>query len=112
MSKQDRRQLGFTLVELLIVLAVLGTLTALAVPAVGAAVQQAAIIKARSDLRAIDAALALTPGDVPPSPLPSPPARLTGAGGGYRVDDGGRAYLPVTVGGRTVLFYSDSPWPR
>lgn len=111
MSNQGQRQHGFTLVELLIVLAILGTLTALAAPAVGAAVQQAAIVKARSDLRTIDTTLALTPGGLP-SPLPSPPARLPGAGGDYRVDGGGRAYLPVTVSGQTVFFYSNSPWPR
>lgn len=110
MSKQYRQR-GFTLVELLAVLAILATLAGLSLPSIHTALQSAALVKVRADLRALDCQLALAPG-TPPAPL-RPPVLLAGAADSYRLDgEHGRAYLPVTVGGHTVPLYSDSPWPR
>ncbi len=103
------RERGFTLVELVVVLAILATLASLYVPAVETAAENAALYKARSDLRAIDSAIVL---GSPPSPLPEPPALLPGVAGGYRIDSQRqRAYLPVTVNGQAVNLYSDTPLP-
>lgn len=103
------RERGFTLVELVVVLAILATLASLYVPAVETAAENAALYKARSDLRAIDGAILL---GAPPSPLPEPPALLPGVAGGYRIDNHRqRAYLPVTVNGRVMNLYSDTPLP-
>ncbi len=103
------RERGFTLVELVVVLAILATLASLYVPAVETAAESAALYKARTDLRAIDGAILL---GSPPSPLPEPPSLLRGAAGGYRIDSSRqRAYLPVTVNGQVVNLYSDTPFP-
>ncbi|MDR7868573.1 MAG: prepilin-type N-terminal cleavage/methylation domain-containing protein [Sporomusaceae bacterium] len=104
----DREQ-GFTIVELVVVLAILATLASLYVPAVETAAENAALYKARSDLRAIDGAILF---GAPPSPLPAPPAMLPGVADGYRIDSQRqRAYLPVTVNGQVVNLYSDTPFP-
>ncbi len=103
------REQGFTLVELVVVLAILATLASLYVPAVETAAENAALYKARSDLRAIDGAILL---GAPPSPLPEPPALLPGVAGDYRIDSHRqRAYLPVTVNGQVVNLYSDTQLP-
>ena len=103
------RERGFTLVELVVVLAILATLASLYVPAVETAAESAALYKARSDLRAIDGAILL---GAPPFLLPEPPALLPGVAGGYRIDSQRqRAYLPVTVNGQVVDLYSDTPLP-
>jgi prepilin-type N-terminal cleavage/methylation domain-containing protein len=102
------REGGFTLVELVVVVAIIATLAGLYAPAVRTAAENAALYKAREDLRALDAALLL---GQPPSPLPEPPAWLPGAAGGYQIDAGlRRAYLPVTArNGQVVNLYSDTP---
>lgn len=101
------REGGFTLVELMVVVAIIATLAGLYAPAVRTAAENAALYKAREDLRALDAALML---GQPPSPLPSPPALLPGAAGEYQLDAGARrAYLPVTVrSGQIINLYSDT----
>ncbi|MDT8902491.1 type II secretion system protein [Anaeroselena agilis] len=103
------RERGFTLVELTVVLAILATLATLYVPAVGAVAENAALYKARADLRAIDGAMLL---GAPPSPLPEPPVLLPGAASSYQVDGSRqRAYLPMTVNGQAIRLYSDTPLP-
>ena len=53
-----RKNKGFTLVEILIVVVILGILAAVLVPKVMDRPDQARIIKARQDIRALEAALA------------------------------------------------------
>ena len=62
---------GFTLTELMIVIAVIGTLAAIAIPLYGNTQRQARVAKAQADLRTLAGAVgmfAVQCGDVPQSP--------------------------------------------
>ncbi len=57
--RQQRRQHGFTLIEVMVVVAILGILAAIVIPRIMDRPDQARIIKTRQDIRAIESALQL-----------------------------------------------------
>jgi general secretion pathway protein G len=59
MSKQSRKNRGFTLIEVMVVIAILGILATLVVPRVMNRPDEAREVKAQSDLAAIESALDL-----------------------------------------------------
>jgi len=56
---KDRRQLGFTLIEILVVVMILGLLISLAAPRIIGRTDDARITKARADIKALEGALNL-----------------------------------------------------
>lgn len=85
---------GFTLIELMLVLAIVATLAAMAIPRLYGAVESARVAKAISDIRAIEIELA---------PYDSPgklPASLSAIGRGDLLDPWGHPYqyLPFPPG--------------
>ena len=58
-SRRDPRARGFTLIEIIVAIAILAILTALIVPRVVGKVDDAAIARARSDVQALTTALSL-----------------------------------------------------
>lgn len=59
MKRNRRKNLGFTLIEVMVVIAILGILGALVVPRVMDRPDEARLVKVRSDLQAIESALNL-----------------------------------------------------
>lgn len=59
MQQQHRRMRGFTLIEIMVVVVIIGILAALVAPAVIRRVDDAQLVKARQDIRAYEAALSL-----------------------------------------------------
>ena len=59
MIRKQSRQQGFTLIEVMVVVVILGILAAILVPKVMDRPDQARITKARQDIRALEAALNL-----------------------------------------------------
>jgi general secretion pathway protein G len=59
MRKKMKNQQGFTLIELMVVIAILGILAAIAIPRFTNATQSANIAKAHADLATIDSAISL-----------------------------------------------------
>lgn len=124
-------QRGFTLIELVVVIAIISTLACIAIPRLSQAHDSAAVLKTRMDLIAIDGAVAayavtkwtgasgvsltqLTASGFLPAE-PKPPARLAGllTGGQYYIDEGiGRAYVLLTTPDKTIIFYSDTDLSR
>jgi general secretion pathway protein G len=58
-SKRPNRSLGFTLIEVMVVVVILSILAAIVVPKIMDRPEQARITKAKSDIRALEAALNL-----------------------------------------------------
>lgn len=124
--KKINNQKGFTLVELMVVIAIIGILAAVAVPKFSTATNSAQIAKAHSDLAAIDSAITmyeannagaiptttqdLTNNDTyleawPASPTVNLPIKLTAAGniaGGWSNINGSTAYTIDTTNGRAM----------
>lgn len=95
--RQDRRR-GFTMVEVLVVVAVASILTRLAIPSVQEALLRARATEAVADLRVVEVAARqfnadtglwppeANPGEVPPELLPYLPEGFSFAFEGYRLD--------------------------
>ena len=80
---------GFTLVELLVVVAIIGLLSTLAVVALGNARQKARDAKRVSDIKQVQTALELYFSDVGSYPVQAPASALTlGAGAGLTLSSG------------------------
>lgn len=104
-SKQrrlDRRQAGFTLIEVLLVVVIIGILVGVAIPRLGGRVRQAEISRAQADIQSIGLALRmyeLDNGEYPSSldALVSNPGARNWNGpyleSGLPIDPWGNAYL-------------------
>lgn len=124
-------QRGFTLIELVVVIAIISTLACIAIPKLTQAQDNAGILKARMDLISIDSAVTaytvskgtassgislaelITLGFLPGEP--KPPLKLAGlrTGEQYCIDGSrGRAYVLLNGPGKTTLFYSDTDLNR
>jgi type II secretion system protein G len=120
-------QKGFTLVELMVVIAIIGILTAIAVPKFGAATDSANKAKIQADLRTLDCAISMYYAKESKYPdtllklvpdfiatMPSVPSPYKGTVGlPYKFDNGGtsptyRAYIEITTG---TKIFADTTTP-
>lgn len=89
LKDKDYRQRGFTLIELMLVVAIIGTLSALVIPRVSGSQEAARTARVQADLRTIESAIVMFEADV--GALPTAINQLTAA---YTPVAGGRSFGP------------------
>lgn len=125
LRKKIKNQKGFTLVELMVVIAIIGVLAAIAVPKLTSSTNSAKVAKIQADLRTIDSALTLYAADTGVTPDTSttiatlttasggkgpwlasepkaPSGKVTVAGTEYTIDAAGESYA-VNANGRATF---------
>jgi general secretion pathway protein G len=85
-----RRPAGFTLVEMLLVVAIVGVLASMAIPMVQSAIDRAKVARAIGDIRAVQTEIA---------GLDSLPESLAAIGRGGLLDPWGRPYVYLLLAG-------------
>ncbi|TWH48298.1 type II secretion system protein [Sporomusa sp. KB1] len=124
-----KSQKGFTLIELMVVIAIIGILTAIAVPKFGSAADSANKAKIQADLRTLDSAISMyyaKEGKYPDTLLklapdfivavPSVPSPYKGSSGlTYKLDNEGtsptyRAYIEIATGTKIFADTTTPAW--
>jgi len=98
---------GFTLIELTLVVAIIATLSAIAIPSYMGFIEKARVVRATAEIRGFSTSI-----DVYEAENRTPPTSLADVGEAGAVDPWGRPYAYLKIAGSTPFTDAAPPHPR